>query len=171
MKRKSTNYASAKAGGWVRQSDDLFLAQFRGKPCEICGRERGFDNGKNIRSMGHHLIFKGRCREHRYNPLNIIVLCPFHHSHYNSECSPHSITNTHAQTAFEHWVRDNKPDQYRWWMDHQKDADKPYSGTITPREQYELLGGEIRKTDKEGNNLPMKDWKPMNHKKNVDKSM
>lgn len=168
LKGKSSNYKSAKAGGWTNKADDLFLARFRGKPCEICGKRGGYDNGKTIRSAGHHLIFKGGCRKHRYEPKNIIVLCPYHHSHYNKECSPHSITNTHAQTTFEKWVQENKPEQYKWWMDHMEDSNKVFDDSWTPRDKYVELGGEILDTNGNGDKLPMSKWKPKNHKTKVD---
>ena len=169
MKKKSTNYSTAKAGGWTNKADHLFLSKFRGRPCEICGRRGGYDDGKKQPSCGHHLIFKGRCRQHRYEEKNIITLCPFHHSHYNDECSPHSITSTHAQTVFERWVRDNKPEQYAWWMEHQNDVHKNFDDSWTPREMYEMLGGEIKK-EADGERLPMKDWKPLNHKTKVEEA-
>ena len=163
MKRKSVKYDTAKSGGWTNKSDDLFLAQYRGKPCEICGRRGGYDNGRKMPSAGHHLIFKGRCRKHRYNHKNIIVLCPHHHSHYADDCSPHSITSTHAQHVFEEWVRVNKPEQYAWWMEHMPDMHKVYNDPMTPREWYVELGGEIANMDK-----PMKHWRPLRHKPKVD---
>ncbi len=164
MKRKSNNYATADGGGWMHRCDDLFLAQFRGRPCEICGRRGGFDNGKKISSCGHHLTFKGRCRQFRYTLDNIIVLCPHHHSHYNSDLSPHSITSTHAQAAFEEWVRDNKPKQYAWWMENQHMVNKPFDKTWTYREMYVALGGEIE--TKTGH---IKDYRPVRHKPKVDR--
>ncbi len=160
MKRVSTDYKSFDSGGWMNKCDDLFLARYRGKPCEICGKTKGHEDGRVVSSCGHHLIFKGRCRKYRYEPKNIVVLCPIHHSHYNPTMSPHSIMNTHAQTAFEHWVRDHKPEQYEWWMEHQHEATKPFDKSWTYREMYELLGGEIE--SKTGN---MKDMKPKNHAK------
>ena len=59
MKRRSTNYSQADAGGWMHKCDDLFLARYRGKPCEICGNTKGRDGDHVVSSCGHHLIFKG----------------------------------------------------------------------------------------------------------------
>lgn len=162
MKSKSSNYDTPDAGGWMHKCDDLFLARFRGNPCEICGKTSGYEDGKSQSSCGHHLIFKGRCRKHRYNPNNIIILCPDHHSHWNSILSPHSMTSTLAQDAFTNWVKSNKPDQFNWWQEHQVDAYKPFDKSWTYREMYELLGGEIEsKTGK------MKDMKPKNHAEKI----
>jgi len=166
MKRKSRDYKSFDSGGWMNACDSLFLAQFRAKPCEICGATGGWD-GKKMPSCGHHLVFKGRCRQHRYNIKNIIVLCPAHHSHYHKECSPHSIVSTEAQHAFYEWVKENKPKQYAWWMEHQADINRVFDKSWNYREMYELLGGEIKKTNG-GDALPMSKWKPLRHKPKVD---
>ena len=162
MKRASSNYSSADAGGWMHKCDDLFLARYRGKPCEICGRVSGHENAKVVSSCGHHLIFKGVCRKYRYEPRNIVVLCPIHHSHYNPTCSPHSIMNTQAQKAFADWVKEHKPKQYEWWQEHQPEAHKPFDKSWTYREMYEQLGGEIH--SKTG---LIKDMKPKNHAKAI----
>ena len=146
----------------MHKADDLFLARYRGKPCEICGRTHGYEDGKTQSSCGHHLIFKGKCRQHRYEPKNIIVLCPLHHSHWNSEMSPHSMTNTIAQQNFADWVKENKPEQWKWWQEHQSDANKIFDKSWSYREKYVELGGEIH--SKTGN---MKDLKPKNHAEKI----
>lgn len=146
----------------MHKADDLFLARYRGKPCEICGRTHGKEEGKSVRSCGHHLIFKGQCRQHRYEPNNIVVLCPYHHSHYNYTISPHSITSTIAQKRFADWVKLNKPEQYKWWMEHRKDEHKLFDKSWTYRDKYEELGGEIEtKTGR------MMDCKPKNHSQKI----
>lgn len=158
MKSRSSKYTTPDAGGWMHKADDLFLAQYRGKPCEICGKTHGWDEGKTTSSCGHHLIFKGKCRKHRYEPKNIVVLCPEHHSHWNQVISPHSMTSTIAQQKFADWIKITKPDQWEWWQAHQEDANKPFDKSWTYREKYVELGGEIEsKTGK------MKDLKPKNH--------
>ena len=166
MKRKSTNYSNADGGGWMHKCDDLFLAQFRGKPCEICGKTHGRDDGVKVSSCGHHLIFKGNCRQFRYEPNNIIILCPFHHSHYNSEMSPHSITSTLAQKRFADWVKMHKPKQYKWWQEHMHYEHKLFDRSWTYRDMYEQLGGEI-----ESKTGRMQDMKPKNHAKKIREAM
>ena len=142
----------------MHKCDDLFLARYRGLPCEICGKTSGYDDGNTQSSCGHHLIFKGRCRKYRYEPMNIVVLCPTHHSHYNPHLSPHSIMNTQAQKAFADWVKDNKPEQYEWWIRNQGEANQPFDKSWTYREMYERLGGEIiTRTGK------YSDMRPKNH--------
>jgi hypothetical protein len=162
MKRKSTNYSNADGGGWMHKCDDLFLARYRGKPCEICGKTHGRDDGVQVSSCGHHLIFKGNCRQFRYEPMNIIVLCPYHHSHYNSEMSPHSITSTLAQKRFADWVKMHKPKQYKWWQEHMHYEHKLFDRSWTYRDMYEQLGGEI-----ESKTGRMQDMKPKNHAKKI----
>ena len=79
-------------------ADDLFLANYRGRPCEVCGATSGYYNGRTIRSMGHHILSKELHRLYRYDPLNIVVLCPKHH--LGAEMSPHSsISGVVAATA------------------------------------------------------------------------
>ena len=163
MKRKSTNYSNADGGGWMHKCDDLFLARFRGKPCEICGKTKGNEDGNSISSCGHHLIFKGNCRAFRYEPKNILVLCPYHLSHYNSELSPHSITSTLAQQKFAEWVRVNKPKQYKWWMHNKEEERKVFDRSWTYREMYELLGGEVEtKTGRYSDMKPKKEKQCLN---------
>tara|TARA_Y100000004_G_C8923300_1_gene416429 strand:- start:204 stop:674 length:471 start_codon:yes stop_codon:yes gene_type:complete len=145
----------------MHKADDLFLASYRGEPCAICGRTYAQnDDGSQTSSCGHHLIFKGSCRAFRYERKNIIVLCPYHHSHYNPICSPHSVTSNLAQTNFALWVAKHRPEQFKWWQEHQKLQNKPFKGDWTYRDIYVRLGGEI--ASKTG---LLKDMKPKNHAK------
>jgi hypothetical protein len=166
MKRKSTNYKSADAGGWMNKCDDLFLARYRGKPCAICGATKGRDSDRIVPSCGHHLIFKGNCRKYRYEPKNIIVLCPYHHSHYNPDISPHSMVNTMAQLRFAEFVKKHHPKQYSWWKAHEHEQNKGFDKSWTYREMYELIGGEIEtKTGK------YSDYKPKNHAEKIRRAL
>ena len=146
----------------MHKCDDLFLARFRGLPCEICGKAKGYDDGKTQSSCGHHLIFKGKCRKFRYEPKNIIVLCPDHHSHWNNVISPHSMTSTIAQQKFAEWVKEHKPLQFEWWQENEHEVRKPFDKSWTYREMYERLGGEIE--TKTGH---LRDMKPKNHAKKI----
>jgi len=152
VKRKSTNYSTPDAGGWMNVCDDLFLAQFRGRPCEICGETRGYYNGKTIRSMGHHVLSKELHRAHRYEWENIIVLCPKHH--LGAELSPHSHDGV-AQAAFYEWLRVNRTCQYIFMETNRHDK---FNKEWCYREMYEQLGGEIH--SKTG---LLKDLRPLNH--------
>ena len=150
MKKKSTNYSSGDAGGWMHVSDDAFLAQFRGRPCAICGETSGEFNNRKIRSMGHHLASKELHRLYRYDPRNIIVLCPAHH--LGGDMSPHSH-DVCAQAAFYEWLRINRPEQYRFMIDCRHDK---FDKSWTYRDVYQLLGGQIKGALK-------KDMRPHNH--------
>lgn len=158
MRSKSINYKTADAPGWMHKCDDLFLAQFRGKPCEICGAVSSIDNGRVVQSCGHHLIFKGRCRKFRYQIKNIVVLCPYHHSHFVQDIGPHSMVNTMAQKNFGDWMQKKKPGQFKWWKENEEEIHKAWDRSWTYREKYEELGGEIH--SKTG---LIKDLKPYKH--------
>ena len=158
MKRKSTSYSSCDSGGWMHVCDDLFLARFRGQPCSVCGATSSYYDGKQVRSAGHHILSKELHRFYRYDESNIIVLCCKHH--LGAEMSPHSH-DTAAQAAFYDWMRENQSDKYTLIQDRRFEK---FNGQWRYRSQYEEIGGEIAGKE-EG--LPMKDWKPKNHAKNV----
>ena len=155
MRRKSFKYNTPDAGGWMHKADDLFLARFRGRPCAVCGATHGYYDNKTIRSMGHHLLNKGKHRLYRYDPRNIIVLCPKHH--LGGEMSPHYEDGV-ANKRFYEWLKANHPDKDKFMDDH---ADEKFSHEWKYRIMYEKLGGEIHKDG------PMKDWKPKGHDKKV----
>lgn len=156
MKTK-IRYDSAESNGWRLKADSLFLARFRGRPCEICGKRDGFD-GQRMRSCGHHLAEKGMHRKYRYDESMIIVLCHEHHSRFSRDMSPHA-DDTAAVARFYAWLRDNKPEQFEKLetVDHD-----PFDKSWTYREKYVELGGEIEsKTGK------LRDLKPKNHARKV----
>ena len=173
MKRKSTKYDTPDSGGWMHVCDDLFLAQYRGRPCEVCGATKGFYNGKTIRSMGHHLLSKELHRKYRYDERNIVVLCPKHH--LGAEMSPHSH-DTAAQAVFYDWLRENCPKKYELFISRRGDK---FNKEWCYREMYVELGGEINKYTKtkrvhypsgartviakQDSVQPMKYWRPWKH--------
>ena len=136
----------------MHKCDDLFLAQFRGRPCAVCGATKGFDGSQTIRSCGHHLLEKGLHRAFRYTPENIIILCPKHHM--GGEMSPHSHDGV-AIKAFYEWLKENYPEKAQFMDDnrHQK-----FGREWTYKTMYEQLGGEIH--SKTG---LKKDDRPKNH--------
>ena len=158
MRKKSINYRSADSSGWMHKCDDLFLERYRGKPCIICGKTFTWENGTKTVSCGHHLVFKERARKFRYDPNNIVVLCPFHHSHYNAHISPHSMVNTQAQANFSNFIKDFLPETYDWWQEAQLPKNMKWDQSWTYRDKYVELGGDIvSSTDL------VKDLKPKNH--------
>ena len=126
------NYSTPDTGAWQVKCDDLFLAQFRGRPCEICGSTSREYNGRQTRSCGHHLMEKDLHRIHRYSVENIIVLCPKHHGQYERTISPYS-DDTVAVASFYEWVRINKPHQWEWFKAHCRDL---WGNEWTYKEMY-----------------------------------
>ena len=99
MKTKSNNHSS-----YMKKADQLFMVQFRGEPCAVCGKTQG--------TVGHHIVNKARSKALRYDINNIIVLCQGHHM-FSGELAPHS-TNTLAVARFIDWMRENKRGQMEW---------------------------------------------------------
>ena len=152
MKRKSTKYDTPDAGGWMNVADDLFLAQFRGRACEVCGATHVLFNGRKTRSCGHHLAGKELHRQWRYEPRNIVVLCAEHHSRFARELSPHS-NDTVAVAAFYAWLLEHDPYKWHWLLSHKEPV---FDGSWKYRDKYIELGGEIQ-------GELVKDQKPLNH--------
>ena len=159
MKKKSTKYDTPDAGGWMHKCDDLFLAQFRGQPCAVCGATSSFYENKTIRTMGHHLLSKELHRLYRFDVDNIIALCPKHH--LGAEMSPHSHDGA-AQAAFYSWLELHRPESHRLMMERRFDK---FNKEWCYREKYVELGGELNGAEK------MKDLRPKNHARNVVKTI
>ena len=152
MKKKSTNYSTPDGGGWMHVCDDLFLAQFLGRPCEICGKTSTFWCGKTVRSHGHHLLPKKNHRLYRYDKENILVLCSEHH--LGGDIAPHSH-DTAAQTAFSLWLQDIHPEKLTLMMGRKKHK---FNKEWCYRDMYAVIGGAIHsKTGK------LKDMRPKGH--------
>jgi hypothetical protein len=133
-------------------ADSLFLAQFRGRPCAVCGATQSFYAGKTVRSHGHHLLSKELHRLYRYDVDNIIVLCPKHH--LGAEMSPHSHDGA-AQAAFYEWMLLHWADKYHLMMERRNDK---FNKEWCYREMYVELSGEIEsKTGK------LMDLRPVRH--------
>jgi hypothetical protein len=156
MKSKM-DYSTPNTLAWQKVCDDLFLARYRGLPCEICGDTFGFEGKQRKRSMGHHLKEKDTCRQHRYNPANIVTLCPKHHGRKGAKISPHS-TSTAAQARFYEWLRTSNPDKHAFLLDEDNEA---IDGSLTYNQMYVILGGEV--TDAKFK----KDQRPLNHVRSV----
>jgi len=157
MAKKSVKYDTANAGGWMNRADDLFLAQFRGRPCAICGATHSTVKGVVTRSMGHHLISKEHCRAHRFNRRNIIVLCPDHHTRFTGSISPHSENSVEVGLFYE-WLMFNRPEQWEWVKAHYQDSS---DGVLPYRDAYVRLGGELTEEKFK------KDMRPKNHAQKV----
>lgn len=154
MGRKSTDYSNPDAGGWMNACDDLFLARFRGRPCELCGSPAYM----GTRSCGHHLVEKGMHRAYRYDERLILVLCPEHHSRFARDMSPHSDDTT-AQARFIEWLRLNRPEKHALLLSI---TSQPFDHSWKYRDMYTTLGGEI--VSKTG---LQKDMRPKGHSAKV----
>ncbi len=74
--------------------------------CEICGTTEK-------RLNAHHLISR-RVLLYRWEPSNGICICVSHHK-WDVNLSAHV-----APWGLEEWLATNKPEQYKWWVDHRK---------------------------------------------------
>lgn len=148
----AVNYSTPDSSAWRDKCDDLFLARFRGRPCEICGRTHVIYNNRQTRSMGHHIAEKNLHRIHRYEPKNIVVLCADHHGQHCRIISPHS-DDTVAVAAFYEWLRVKKPEQWEWFKANGR---VKWDGSWKYKQKYIELGGQITGDLK-------KDHKPLNH--------
>lgn len=97
---------------WKLRADEAFMLAYRGKPCAVCGVTQN--------TVGHHLVPKGRCPVHRYTPVNILPLCPLHHT-FSPEMAPHSM-NPLAVRRFLIWLKERHPMRYDWMVAHERDT-------------------------------------------------
>jgi len=86
------------------KADEIFMSQFRGKPCEVCGKTNG--------TVGHHNVNKARSKALRYDKRNITVLCQAHHTMGNDIC-PHS-SNPMAVDRYFEWFKGRNFSQFMW---------------------------------------------------------
>ena len=105
MKTKSANDKY-----YRNKADELFMSQFRGKPCEVCGTTKA--------TVGHHNVNKARSKALRYDKRNITVLCQSHHTMGNDIC-PHS-SNPLAVDRYFDWFRKNNLNKYIWLKENEK---------------------------------------------------
>ena len=104
-KKKSANDKS-----YRNKADSLFMSQFRGQPCRVCGTTEG--------TCGHHVVSKSRSKALRYDTRNIIILCQAHHT-WSNEMAPHS-TNQLAVERFIEWFRLACPEQHSWLAENER---------------------------------------------------
>ena len=93
-------------------ADKWCFLWYRGKPCIVCGTTN--------KTAGHHLIPKSRSLRHRHSTENIVPLCPKHHT-MGSELAAHSQSFL-VVARFADWMREHRPAQYQWVLDHEHDA-------------------------------------------------
>ena len=93
-----------------KKADDIFMSQFRGLACEVCGA--------NLGTVGHHNVNKARSKALRYDKRNITVLCQKHHVMGNDIC-PHS-SNPLAVDRYFDWLRKTNLSKYIWLKENEK---------------------------------------------------
>ncbi len=106
MKSKTRSPNSAY---YRNKADEIFMVQFRGLPCEVCGTTN--------RTVGHHNVSKARSKALRYDKRNITVLCQAHHTMGNDIC-PHSSNPMAVDRYFVWFIREHK-EQYHWLLGHE----------------------------------------------------
>ncbi len=109
---------------WVNKCKDIFMVQGRGQACEVCGRTDG--------SVFHHIVSQSRSKLLRFDLMNVVVLCPEHHTMGNS-LAPHS-TNSLAVGRYIDWLRETNPDKVEYC--EQREHEKCFKSY---REIYEEL--------------------------------
>jgi hypothetical protein len=91
------------------KADEIFMSQFRGEPCEVCGN--------TYRTVGHHNVNKARSKALRYDKRNITVLCQSHHTMGNDIC-PHS-SNPMAVDRYFEWLQKHDGAKYEWLKENE----------------------------------------------------
>lgn len=102
MSKQNSKYYRLKA-------DKIFMSQFHGLPCEVCGKTEG--------TAGHHVVGKRRSRALKYDKRNIVVLCQGHHT-FSNDMAPHS-TNQMAVVRFGEWFKIAFPDRHQWIQENE----------------------------------------------------
>lgn len=93
-----------------KKADELFMRQFRGRPCEVCNKSEG--------TCGHHIVNKARSKALRYDKRNIVVLCQSHHK-FSNDLAPHS-SNQMAVERFINWFKEKHPDRHKWITENER---------------------------------------------------
>jgi hypothetical protein len=133
MKRKPmTNLEKRKRNGksplWRKKAFELFMSQYRGLPCAVCGTTDS--------TVGHHILEKRYCPRHVFTSQNIVVLCPSHHK-WSRDLAAHSM-NGLAIDRFFRWLEKAIPWQYAWVLQHEHDK---FEKDPDFREIYETVKG------------------------------
>ena len=92
------------------KADELFMAPYRGQPCEVCGN--------TYKTVAHHNVNKARSKALRYDKRNITVLCQAHHTMGN-DIAPHS-SNPMAVDRYFDWFKTSRSQKYYYCVDNEK---------------------------------------------------
>jgi len=107
-KRKKKTLAQRKAlpnnEYWVNKCKDIFMPLGRGEQCQVCGVTEG--------TVFHHIVSQSRSKFLRFDLMNVVVLCPKHHTCGNA-LAPHS-TNSLAVGRYIDWLRLAEPEKVKY---------------------------------------------------------
>ena len=108
--------AFKKDSSYMRTCDEIFMRQFRGKPCEVCASQKKLNT---YRTCGHHIIPKSLSKYLRFARRNIAIVCPGHHQYGRDICA-HG-TNCLSVGKFSDWLIETRPEDYEFLILHQHD--------------------------------------------------
>ena len=126
--------ASCNSVYWRTKADEVFMPQFRGKPCEVC---LSYGKTNTYETCGHHTVTKSTSAYFRHVEKNIVVVCKTHHKTSN-DLAFHS-TNLLAQNAALEWLKECRPDALECLETYKKFR---YTKVDYERIYIELKGGE-----------------------------
>lgn len=89
---------------WVNKCKGVFMSQAHGKPCQVCGKTEG--------TVFHHIVSQSRSKLLRFDLMNVVILCPEHHT-YGNTLAPHS-TNSLAVGRYIDWLRLVEPEKVKY---------------------------------------------------------
>ena len=102
---------------WQNKCHDVFMKRGHGQPCQVC-ESKGIHNTEG--TCYHHIVSQSRSKLLKYDEMNVVVLCPSHHTMGN-DLAPHS-TNSLAVARWVDWLRENEPEKVAYCekMEHVK---------------------------------------------------
>jgi len=134
-KRRKVNTKNPNSRTWRDKADRAWKEAPGPNYCEVC-QSIGIANLSH-RINNHHLISRTNLR-YRHVLMNRVRLCATHHSlgNYQTDICAHG--DSKQSEGFVGWLRENKPEQYQWWMDHKDDKRQKEH---TYKEAYEKIKG------------------------------
>ena len=115
---------------WRKKAKNLFMSQFRGRPCAICGTRS--------QTAGHNLLPQGSHGAYIFDEANILPLCPYHHM-FSNEIAAHS-TSALVTAAFIDFLKEEHQEKYQWMLQHRKRGTVGYRNY---RDLYEELDARL----------------------------
>jgi hypothetical protein len=110
--RRSRRPIRRKGKSVKAQCVELFMRQYRGKPCEVCASQ-GVKN--SVDTCGHHIIKRSVAPHLVCEPRNIVVTCDIHHNALHDA----------DLIVVKGWYARHRPDDYAWLQAHRNDKTRP----------------------------------------------